>query len=271
MEYRIDPSAFRQFEHKGWQEVASRYHGGFAAVTVQSVEALLDAALVRSGVRVLDVACGPGYATGAAAARGAIPVGVDFSSEMIDEARGRYSRLDFRVGDAEQLPFPDGQFDAVVLNFGMLHLSRPELALHEAHRVLQPGGRVAFTVWDTPDKAIGFGIVMSTIQRYGDLKVSIPEGPPFFRFSDPAECQRALSAAGFVNPVVTYVPQIWRLESPDTLFDVMYNGSVRNAALLRAQKPEVLDTIRSEIRRGVEHSRNELAMPAVLASAQKGN
>jgi len=271
MEEQIDPQAFRQFEHEGWQEVASRYHGGFAAVTVQSVEALLNAAHVKSGTRMLDVACGPGYAAAAAAARGAIPVGLDFSSEMVEEARGRYPNLDFRAGDAEQLPFENPEFDAVVLNFGILHLARPERALEEAHRVLHPGGRVAFTVWDTPDKAIGFGIVIRAIQKHGDLNVPIPTGPPFFRFSNPDESKRVLSAAGFWDATVTHIPQLWRLESADVLFDVMYNGSVRNAAVLRAQKPHVLDAIRSEIRRGVEENRNELPMPAVLSSALKAN
>jgi SAM-dependent methyltransferase len=265
----IDPAAFRQFEHQGWQEVASRYHSGFGDVTSQSVAALLDAARVQKGVRVLDVACGPGYVTAAAALRGAEPVGIDFSSEMIRDAQQRYPELDFREGDAEQLPFSDPTFDAVVSNFGMLHLGRPERAVQEAYRVLRSGGRFAFTVWTTADKAIGFGIVIGAIQKYGDLSVPIPPGPPFFRFSDPDESRRVLLAAGFKNPVVTQVPQVWRLESADALFDVMYNGSVRNAALLRAQKPEGLEMIRAEIRRGVEAHHSELSMPAVLATAEK--
>src|SRR5204863_8531515 len=143
-------------EHRGWQQIAFRYHEGFANVTTQSVAALLDAARVGKGTRVLDVACGPGYAAAAAAARAATAIGVDFSSEMVEEARGRYPGIEFREGDAEQLSFPDSSFDAVVLNFGMLHLGRPEEALREAHRVLRPGGRIAFTVWDIPDKAVGF-------------------------------------------------------------------------------------------------------------------
>src|SRR2546428_512500 len=85
--------------------------------------------------------------------------------ERIQEARGRYLGLDFQEGDAEQLSFSDSSFDAVVLNFGMLHLGRPEQALREAHRVLRQDGRIAFTVWDTPDKAIGFGIVIAAIQK----------------------------------------------------------------------------------------------------------
>src|SRR6266576_7049579 len=99
----------------------------------------------------------------------------------------------------------------------MLHLARPEQALAEAYRLLRPGGRVAFTVWDTPDKAIGFGIVLSAIQKYGDLNVAIPPGPPFFRFSDPEESKRMLSVAGFTDNEVASVPQTWRLSSADAL------------------------------------------------------
>ena len=265
----IDPSAFREFEHQGWQDIASRYHGGFASVTTQSVAVLLDSARVAKGTRVLDVACGPGYAAAAAAARGATAIGVDFSSEMVEEARGRYPGIEFQEGDAEQLAFSNSSFDAVVLNFGMLHLARPDQALVEAYRVLSPGGRVAFTVWDTPDKAIGFGIVLASIQKYGDLSVAMPPGPPFFRFSDPEESKRVLAAAGFVNIAVNRVPQMWHLPSPEKLFDVMYSGSVRNAALLRAQKPDALEGIRLEIHQSVAQRRNELPMPAVLASADK--
>jgi SAM-dependent methyltransferase len=266
---QIDPEAFRRFEHEGWQEVASRYHEGFAAVTRQSVDALLDAAGVHQGTSVLDVACGPGYAAAAAVARCATAIGIDFSLEMVEEARGRYPGIEFQEGDAEQLSFTSASFDAVVLNFGMLHLGRPERALEDAYRVLRPGGRIAFTVWETPDRAVGFGIVINAIQKHGDLDVPIPPGPPFFRFSNPEESKGVLTAVGFVNVNVVQVPQVWRLPSADALFEVMYNGSVRNAALLRAQRPVVLEAIRAEIRRGVEEWKYELPMPAVLVSGQK--
>jgi SAM-dependent methyltransferase len=155
------------------------------------------------------------------------------------------------------------------MNFGMLHLARPEQALQEAHRVLRPGGRLAFTVWDTPEKCRGFAIVLAAIQKHGDLNVPIPAGPPFFRFSDPQECKRVLTAANFGDIIVTEVPQLWQLPSAEALFDVMYNGSVRNAALLRAQKPEVLARIRDEIRTEVAKAGNQLPMPAVLAAGEK--
>lgn len=265
----IDPAAFRQFEHQGWQQVAFRYHDSFAPVTTQSVEHLLDAAHVSKGTRLLDVACGPGYVAAAAASRGASAVGLDFSSEMITEARRRYPGIEFMEGDAERLSLPDASFDAVVFNFGMLHFGQPERALSEAHRVLRIGGRVAFTVWAGPEKALGFGIVLGTIQKYGDLNVPIPPGPPFFRFSAFEESSGVLRAAGFSDPTVMEVHQVWKLSSPDELFNVMYYASVRNAALLHAQKPEVLESIRTEIRREVERYGSELPMPAVLAAADR--
>jgi ubiquinone/menaquinone biosynthesis C-methylase UbiE len=266
---KIDPAAFRRFEHLGWQEVASRYHGGFAEVTQQSVAALLDAAHVSAGARVLDLACGPGYGASAATARGASAVGIDFSSEMVEEARGRYPGIQFQEGDAEQLSMPDSSFDAVILNFGMLHLARPEQALSEAYRVLKPRGRIAFTVWDTPDKTLAFGIVLAAVQKHGNPNVPIPAGPPFFRFSEPKESTSVLAAAGFTDILITRVPQVWRLVSPDALFEVMYSGSVRNAALLRAQRPDVLEAIRAEIQQEVARHNNELQMPAVLSSGMR--
>src|SRR5215471_17475152 len=100
--------AFHDFEHQGWQKAAAQYGPGFGGVTIQAVEPLLDAAGAMQGTRLLDVACGPGYAAVRAHRRGCLPVGIDFSSAMIAEAREANPHLDFREGDAENLDFDDG-------------------------------------------------------------------------------------------------------------------------------------------------------------------
>ena len=146
-----DPDAFRDFEHAGWTSNVSEYDAAFARVTSQAIGPLLDAVDLRNGARMLDVASGPGYVAAAAAARGARVVGVDFSGPMVARARTIYPTVEFQEGDAEAISFPDGTFDAVVMNFGMLHLARPERAMTQAAHVIKPGGCFAFTVWAKPD------------------------------------------------------------------------------------------------------------------------
>src|ERR1041384_7032467 len=131
---------------------------------------------------------------------------------MIDAARRRYPHVAFREGDAEQLAFDDESFDAVVMNFGMLHLARPERAIAEARRVLVRGGRYAYTVWAAPDQALGFGMVLRAIERFGRTDVALPEGPPFFRFSDAAASRHALEEAGFTDVRIETLPLVWHLQ-----------------------------------------------------------
>jgi ubiquinone/menaquinone biosynthesis C-methylase UbiE len=269
----IDFHSFREFEHRGWQSIPQQYHQAFAELTTQSMEPLLGAAGVKKGTKVIDIATGPGYVAAAAARRGATVIGVDFSAAMVVEARRRHPDVEFREGDAEQLPLGDALFDAAVMNFGILHLARPDQALVEACRVLRPGGRFAFTAWAKPEEGVGFEIVLAAIEKHGDLLVPLPVGPPFFRFSEPDECIRSLLAAGFESPKVLKVPQLWRLPSIDNLFEFMKESTVRTAGLLRAQKAEVLEKIRhamrGELRQYQKGNAVELPMPAILACAIK--
>ena len=268
-----DPDAFRDFEHAGWKINVSEYEDAFARLTSQAIGPLLDAVGVRQGIRLLDVATGPGYVAAAAAARGARVVGIDFSAPMVARARELNPAVEFQEGDAEALSFPDGSFDAVVMNFGILHLARPEQAISHAARVLRPGGRFACTAWAKPEEAVGFGIVLNAIQAHGNPGVQLPQGPPFFRFSDPVECDRTLREAGLLDVKVTHVPQVWRFNAPDEPLEAFYNGGVRIKAILRAQSGEALEAIRRAVREGakkfVRHGFIEIPMPAVLASAAK--
>src|SRR3990172_2651645 len=191
--------AFRDFEHAGWKEVAGGYHDHFASLTSQALGSLLDAAGVLEGASLLDVCTGPGYGAAAAAERGARATGMDFSPPMIAQASRHYPRARFLVGDAEEMPFRKGSFDAVVTNFGVLHLARPAQFLREARRVLRPGGLVAFTVCAAPEDAVGFGMVLHALQTHGNTAVPLPPGPPFFRFSDASECVRTFRSVGFAD------------------------------------------------------------------------
>ena len=174
---------------------------------------------------------------------------------------------------AEALPFDAGSFDAVTMNFGLLHLARPDTALAEAHRVLRPGGRYAFTVWAAPERAVGFGLALRAIEELGNKNVPLPEGPPFFRFSDASETARTLESIGFRDIRIQELALTWRLTNAEQVFEALSRGGVRTAAVLRAQTPAALARIRDAVRTGAEayavNGEIAIPMPAVLASALK--
>lgn len=267
--------SFHDFEHDGWEDtgVVATYHEHLSVLTTQSADALLDAAAVREGTRVLDVATGAGYVAGLAAKRGAKVTGIDFSAAQVRLARAQCPGVRFEQADAEALPFDACSFDALVNAFGMCHFPHPELALREAFRVLSPGGRIAFTVWDVPERAVPFGALYAAVRAHGSMDVGLPAGPNFFLYSDPAQSTQALRDAGFASPACRQVPQFLRLSDADRLYDLILAGTVRAAATLRAQSAQAREAIRAALRETVAAYRRgdafELPAPAMLATAVK--
>lgn len=265
--------SFGDFELAGWEDeaTAAQYDRHLSVVTTQSVEALLDDAGVASGHKVLDVATGAGYVAAAAAQRGADPLGIDFSTTQVRLARARYPSIRFERANAESLPFGPESFDAVVNAFGLCHLPNPDLALREAFRVLKPGGRVAFSVWDQADRVIGIGALYAAIRAHGSMEVGLPAGPSFFLFSSAEQSIQTLRDAGFDSPTFRSVAQVWRASDPDQLFTMLATATVRASATLRAQSSEARQAIREAMRQTISAYRQGteyvVPMPAVVATA----
>jgi ubiquinone/menaquinone biosynthesis C-methylase UbiE len=271
------PETFKSFEHRGWCRVARCYDTAFGAATSQSIPAMLDAVAAGPGKRVLDVACGPGYVAAEAAARGASVLGVDFASDMVQLARSKWPTLEFLEGDAEQLTLPGAAFDAVVMNFGILHLADPDAAVARAMALLAPGGTFAFTVWMPPPQTTPFAIVLESVEKFGQLNIGVPPGPPMFRFAEMHETRRVLEAFGFARIEFRPLPIALSLTDPDTLFQIMLEGGVRTSGLLKAQSASALEAIRAHMRTRVLEYRDatspqpayRLPMPAILITATR--
>ncbi len=126
----FDVPAFHEFEAAGWNDVAAAYSASevVTGLTGGVASALAAAASAAPDRRILDVACGPGAASEAAAERGADVVGIDISEAMVEEAARKVTGARFRQASAEELPFEEGSFDGVtaVVEHGSLDVPIPD-------------------------------------------------------------------------------------------------------------------------------------------------
>lgn len=150
-----DFSAIKQLQQTTWAS------GDFAiiGVTLQIVgESLAEAVDVRAGERVIDIAAGNGNATLAAARRFADVTSTDYVSELLDKGRARAAAeglpVNFRVADAENLPFEGGSFDVALSTFGAMFTPDHTKPAREMLRVVHNGGRIGLANW-TPEGFIG--------------------------------------------------------------------------------------------------------------------
>jgi SAM-dependent methyltransferase len=195
----MDARLQRRVQRYGWDRAVAGYarhwHGPLAGVH----DELLTLAAAAPGEAVLDVACGTGQVS-MAAARAVGPsgqvVGVDIADAMVQAAhqlalseglvQARFERM-----DAEQLALPDASFDLALCSLGLMYLPQPEAALRELHRVLRPGGRAVLAVWGERSRcgwAPLFGIV--------DAEVRSEVCPLFFGLGQGEALARCCAAAG---------------------------------------------------------------------------
>jgi ubiquinone/menaquinone biosynthesis C-methylase UbiE len=219
---------FSRFEYEGWERVADKYDSMWSSLTRQFIPYLVNAVEVSPGMSVLDVGCGPGYVSEAIRKLGAISTGIDFSEKMVAIAKHMFPGIPFAQGDVQNLSCDDASFDRVLVNFGLLHLSRPEQACAEAFRVLRSSGKFGFTVWAPPVQSPGAKIVNDAIEARADLNVQLPEGPPRYLYDQKEECQAVLEKAGFNGASMIYETRSveWHLPTAHYFFEAEPDAGV---------------------------------------------
>jgi ubiquinone/menaquinone biosynthesis C-methylase UbiE len=225
----IDLAAVKARQQATWSS------GDYAIVgtTLQIVgEELCEALDLRSGTRVLDVAAGNGNVSLAAARRWCEVASTDYVPALLERGRARAAaeglRISFREADAEELPFPDKSFDAVVSTFGVMFTPNQDKAASELMRVCKRGGKIGLANW-TPDgfigqvfKAIGrhvpppagvkspalWGTRERIVELFGKEAASIdPEPRNFtFRYRSPAHFIEVFST--YYGPVLKALAQL---------------------------------------------------------------
>jgi ubiquinone/menaquinone biosynthesis C-methylase UbiE len=164
---------------------------------------LVARAAVGAGDRVLDVGCGTGIVARLAADRVAptgTVAGLDLNEGMLAVAGRIAPDVEWRHGDAANLPFPDAAFDVVVSQFALMFFTDRELAIREMVRVARPGGRILVSVWDTVDRNPDFAVLSGLAEsHFGEQVAAVLRAP--FSLGDLDALLPTFRRAGSAAPV----------------------------------------------------------------------
>ena len=186
-----------------------------------------DAAGIRTGDKVLDVACGTGVLAREALRRvgqeGQV-VGLDLNEGMLAVAARTEPAIAWRPGDAASLPFEDASFDVVVSQFALMYFPDRVASLREMWRTLAPGGRLAVASWAAIDHARGYQILVEIAARQcGGAAADVLAAP--FVLGDPAELARLFADSGISGAKVTLHEGSIRFPSVTEFIRIEVKGS----------------------------------------------
>jgi ubiquinone/menaquinone biosynthesis C-methylase UbiE len=253
----FDPATYHENSRATWNEAAPRYDKLTAALFGPVTEEFMVFAGLRKGWRALEVACGPGIATRAAARRlgekGSL-LATDFAPGMLALASSRppekrAAPIEWRALDAHKLELPDASFDAVFCQLGLMLFVRPDDALTEMRRVARPGAPVACLVQGRRTSMMFTALVMDAIvSRAPQLRA--PKGAPtLFAFGPDNILEEAFSRAGLTEIVTKRLSGAFRFASADEYWSTMTEGSGRTGAMLRSLSPEIQAKVKADVLR----------------------
>lgn len=234
---------------------------------------MCDAAGVTPGQRVLDVACGTGALTAAAAERvapGGSVAGLDANPEMLAVARRKRAAVEWHDGRAEALPFADASFDAVVSQFGLMFFDDRVAALREMWRVARPNGRLAVAVCDALEHSPGYAALAALLERLFGMRVADAFRAPFV-LGDATALRALCTDAGVADAGVTQHQGTVRFASIDALVSTERACAWTLGGLLDDEQFEQLRRDAQSVFRPFVDAGGMVAfaMPALVITARK--
>ncbi|MGW2147876.1 class I SAM-dependent methyltransferase [Nonomuraea bangladeshensis] len=243
---------------------ADAYDRGFARLSRHAVAPLL--ARSRSARRLLDVGCGSGVVTEAALALGAVVTAVDADPAMVELTARRFPGAAVRRATLPELPFGDGEFDAVAGNFVINHVPDTGAALRELRRVLRPGGTLALSWWAAGEMT-ATAVLADAMEAAGLSSEAPPR--PFAADAGPEWFAALLAETGFAGAEVESVRWRHRVDLDAWWTDVVGAGGARFGAIGR-QPPEVAGLVRAHYERlAAPYARDGFPVRAHIAHARR--
>jgi len=233
---------------------------------------LCKATALSPGDKVLDVACGTGVLA-REALRSVRPsgtvTGLDRNEVMLTVARRVTPAIDWRQGRAEALPFPDGSFNAVVSQFGLMFFEDRAGALKEMWRVLKPGGRLAVAVWDKLEHSPGYADMVTLLKRlFGDKIANELKAP--FVLGETKEFAALFDAAGIPKVKIQTPPGTARFPSIESWVHTDVKGWTLADLIDDAQYRTLQAEAARDLKRYVKSDGTvSFAAPAHIATAVK--
>jgi ubiquinone/menaquinone biosynthesis C-methylase UbiE len=253
----VEPKLHRRVQRYGWDKAVQDYDAYFVPLLRRCSERVMDLLEPRPGERILDVATGTGVAAFIAAERvggsGEI-VATDISENMVQQTQA-YARergvgnMRFERADAEDLPFEDESFDAVMCVLGLMYPADPQRAVEEMLRVLKPRGRAAACVWGRRDRCGWAEIFPIT-----DARVESDVCPMFFQLGLPNALTYAFERAGFKEIHDERIDVTLTWENADRMLNAFFAGGPVALAYSKFT-PEVREAVHSEFLDSVRQHR----------------
>lgn len=214
---------------------------------------------LRNTDLVLDIASGtgePGLTIASIVTNGKVVL-TDLSEDMLEVANTHAAKrgitnFDTRVCDVSELPFDDNTFDAISCRFGYMFFPDMQIATNEMFRVLKPGGRIATSVWNIPEKNFWVTAISETIGRHMQLQQPQPEAPGMFRCAQSGFVQKLFKQAGFINTLEAEVTGVMNVETADVYWNMMTDVSAPFVSALSKADDALKAKIKEEVFEALE-------------------